>query len=584
MRLVIHMPLWGRLDIARLVLENLAAVRAEVAPAIDLRIACSVSEDGAHELAWELADIALPWPNLPLGAKCNRLLLECRELDPDAVMILGSDDLVDAFLVSAWAGAIRGGYDYVGLTDFFVLDLEADRLAHFKGYETEFGKGRSIGAGRCFSRSLLDRMGWVLWRPDLDRNLDSSTDRLIESVSGDNPPQTRFFRMADAGRLVDIKDGSGLWSFWKICPDGGHAGGAAMVRLWFPTCSALRPHPRPTRTAIKNAGLAMLVRGDATDSLGACLASSRHYFDEAVACVDTRHGDDAIPILREYGVSVDRHPFEMWTDRCPHFANMRMRAFSLLKSPWGFWIDSDEVLETGKDLAAHVALADEKDLDAVGLQFTAYERGEVTDNSPQVRGIRLDRVRMKFPVHNMPCRLDGSPIQSRIDCVHTRFRTDYAGTAEDRYARSGPALEKLWHHGDGGDRIDEQSHAAYFLARHSFTVEKFPESIEWARKLLDLQPDHAGYADIHRLLVQALWQERGFTPALSACLVALRKWSGNMDLWHQLMAMAGFGWVNAAGEPRGDLLGWSKTREHLGQAEAAFQVLGLPLKMGEDAK
>ena len=154
MRLAIHFPMHGRLDLAEIVLRQLDRVRDAVKPAIDLRIVASVSELEAYSLADAYADDSIEWPNAPVGRKHNRLLLECRACEPDAVMHVGSDDLVHEDLVRRWAQLVGEGEEYVGLIDMFFWDLPWDRFAHFTGYPPP-RIGEPLGACRCWSRALL---------------------------------------------------------------------------------------------------------------------------------------------------------------------------------------------------------------------------------------------------------------------------------------------------------------------------------------------------------------------------------------------------------------------------------------------
>jgi len=325
--------------------------------------------------------------------------------------------------------------------------------------------------------------------------------------------------------------------------------------------------------------LTMIVKGSASTSLRRALTSCRHLFDDAVALVDMRHGDQALAVLKEFDVRADTTPFEMYTEDCIHFAKARNRSFEATEADWCFWIDADEIMECGDDLRAYVNAAHAEGWQSVAVQFKTYCGAHAGDMTPQIRAARRSDFRMKFPVHNMPIG-----IKSRITCALTTLRTDYAGQIADRMKRSVPALRKLFREGDGGDRKDEQAHAAYFLARMHLAAHEYAEAARWAREVVAIEPDHEGYADIHRNLVQATFMTDGFGPAWKLCINALERHPGMMDLWHQLMSMAFFAWVNAADNPKNEIFGWAQTRAHLGNAEHVAGLMAFPLKVTLEEK
>lgn len=115
--------------------------------------------------------------------------------------------------------------------------------------------------------------------------------------------------------------------------------------------------PKPARAPI---GVALMAK-DAEQTLGACLDSLRPFVGQIVVGVDTLTTDKTAKVAKKHGADV---VFDLavsdWHE-CPdhgrvlaqHFARARMATFARLDKaiPWWMWIDSDDVLKGGENLA-----------------------------------------------------------------------------------------------------------------------------------------------------------------------------------------------------------------------------------------
>ena len=327
-------------------------------------------------------------------------------------------------------------------------------------------------------------------------------------------------------------------------------------------------------------GLAMLVKGNARSTLRRCLDSVRDLVDEAVACVDLRHGDAALGVLDEFHVDTDLTPFKLWTPKCPHFGEMRNRSIDLLHrrdTDWWFYIDADEEMVDSSDFRSRIEWAHEHDMDAVGVNFDTHHGDRLIDSTPQLRVGRVGRVTFEMPIHNAPIGF-----KNRADCVHSKIRTDYSGTIEDRAPRWFPALHKLWRVGDGGDRHKERRHAAYYLARSYSARQDLRRSQKWARKTLALEPDNPGFGDMWRILCQATFALDGWKAANDVFEEGIQKHPGNADLWHQKVALDVFAWVHTCGNADGIGYGWATSRTLLDGVPEAVKAICLPLRVGDE--
>lgn len=123
------------------------------------------SEEDKRAIAARQNTHAFIWANQPLGAKWQHAVDQARKLEPDLLLITGSDDVLIAdeeVLIAA-----MGDHDFVGLNSFHIYDGNQ----HHKCRYIKPGH-IPIGGGRVYGRSLLEKMRWNLFDPMLSRKLD----------------------------------------------------------------------------------------------------------------------------------------------------------------------------------------------------------------------------------------------------------------------------------------------------------------------------------------------------------------------------------------------------------------------------
>ena len=112
-------------------------------------------------------------PNDPLSEKWQKGLVTIKQVNPDAVMIVGSDDLVTPKYIEACKYLISKGADLVYLPGCYFYCTKTKRMF--------WGWAERLGLGRCVSRSLLNRLDWKLWPDGLNSGLDGAMwDRINE--------------------------------------------------------------------------------------------------------------------------------------------------------------------------------------------------------------------------------------------------------------------------------------------------------------------------------------------------------------------------------------------------------------------
>lgn len=144
-------------------------------------------------------------PNQPLGDKWQSGVDYIKDnVECDAVLMLGSDDLIEGS--DNYIKYLEDGYEFIGLGDVFIKDTLTGRVKHWQGY-TNKRKGESAGAGRCFSRSLLDKLDWKLWE-GLTKGLDGHLSIRLSKLN------YKSINVASSEiKLTDLKDENSLTPF-----------------------------------------------------------------------------------------------------------------------------------------------------------------------------------------------------------------------------------------------------------------------------------------------------------------------------------------------------------------------------------
>lgn len=183
MQMAMHVTLWKRHKLARLVLEHLGRVKAQLArDNIDCIIIAVVSPDEDPESVpiAALADHVVEAPNHPLGEKANAGSRLALALDVDGLMTVGSDDFVGVEWVR-WAakalmmGAVAAtlpGCCYL-LPRSLPLYIAGSAHAGSDDWAKDNGAPAQVGAGRAYGREMLDATAGDLWPASNNSGLDT---------------------------------------------------------------------------------------------------------------------------------------------------------------------------------------------------------------------------------------------------------------------------------------------------------------------------------------------------------------------------------------------------------------------------
>ncbi len=159
-----------------------------------------------REVAEATGSVFVSHPNEPLGTKWQAGVLKARELDADAVLIMGTDDWISDNWCGRMIREIEGGADLAGPGNLFLLHigLSLRKLVRLHPHEFSAGKIQPFGVGRMYSRRFLDSIRWQLY-PDWNVGLDGAT--FIRTV--ENGGRITILE-DDALVAMDIKS-----SFWR---------------------------------------------------------------------------------------------------------------------------------------------------------------------------------------------------------------------------------------------------------------------------------------------------------------------------------------------------------------------------------
>lgn len=200
-RIGIVTALWQRHALASVVLAYYASLDID-----DLEfVLVAVGSEGeasrtlAESSGWEYVEA----PNDPLSDKWNAGIGQLRGR-VDAVLIVGSDDILVAPAIRYLVAEMANGADAVNLDDLYFYVLATNDLY--------YGERINPGASMLLRASLLDRLDWKAWPIGIDRRLDGHLQNRIHTAG--RPCKYRSIsNCREKGLvLVDIKTNVNMWS------------------------------------------------------------------------------------------------------------------------------------------------------------------------------------------------------------------------------------------------------------------------------------------------------------------------------------------------------------------------------------
>lgn len=181
-KIVLYTCVWQRPELTKIVLSYYSEIKAKLSGKIDLHLLAVGSEgEKSRQLCESCGFDYLEYPNSPLSLKWEYGLNQCANYDLDAVIIVGSDDLISQNLIEFYDCKLREGLVCMGLKTAYFFDTVSKQLFLWKGYDRlknvkRFGE--TVGLGRCLSRILLDKLNFNVWK---NIKIDSALDRVMST-------------------------------------------------------------------------------------------------------------------------------------------------------------------------------------------------------------------------------------------------------------------------------------------------------------------------------------------------------------------------------------------------------------------
>lgn len=205
MKLAIATAFHFRPEVSKLFLLGIDRLRK--VEGIEVRLFAAITKgDKANAALLDSAEVTYTvHDNRDLGAKFNLAFSLSRPWKPDAVMVLGSDDLVSDQYIREVENLIGEGWHYIlpGSTSFhYVKDRSSVKVS-----DPVIDRVLKFGAGRTWSAVLLDTIGWKPWP-------ERGMRRSLATASHNNTTNTwsQYFIMDDdRHHVLDVKAGTNIW-------------------------------------------------------------------------------------------------------------------------------------------------------------------------------------------------------------------------------------------------------------------------------------------------------------------------------------------------------------------------------------
>lgn len=211
-KLVILTCIWRRPEITALFLTELKALQKMATPFHLIPVVVGSEMDSSRHLAMRYGFQYVHHANKPLGAKWNAGLHYCMDVEFDYLMVLGSDDLVNLAMLRVIDQQIRAGHQYIGVTDFYALNMRDMRLQYWGGY-LNHRKGEAVGSCRVMSRNILETAGWKVWSMKKNKGLDGSMTKRFAKLK----IQCHTISCLNSGgRLMAVKSRQAMSSYHKL--------------------------------------------------------------------------------------------------------------------------------------------------------------------------------------------------------------------------------------------------------------------------------------------------------------------------------------------------------------------------------
>jgi len=214
MTITILTAIWHRHEIFKLFARGVEELQAAF-PGHKFRVVVAGSEQHkSHNLVASYGFDYIEIANSPLSKKMQSTADFASRLDHDYFLCMGSDDIISPKLMEVYLEQMRLGVDYIGCLDWYFYNMADGRSSYWGGYREAYRVGKLCGAGRALSKSLLNKLNYLIWDSH-DDLLDTSMQYKLNSLKIQNDPFTEHsILLKDHGLFaLDIKSEQNMTPF-----------------------------------------------------------------------------------------------------------------------------------------------------------------------------------------------------------------------------------------------------------------------------------------------------------------------------------------------------------------------------------
>jgi hypothetical protein len=198
MKLIAYAPVYGRHEAVKLFARSLTAngIQGFVV----------ISNEVDRQFCQSIGLYTHEEQNSPLSAKIQNGLEWLKTFEWDAVVMLGSDDVVEGYdkIIE-----LLKEYECVAFGDCHYHDLNTKEDGYWPGYTHAHRYNEPAGAGRFLTRELMERMDWNLWTGATGGSLDFDQWKRIQAAT----EKIKIVFTEDGVKLTDYKDSDSLTPF-----------------------------------------------------------------------------------------------------------------------------------------------------------------------------------------------------------------------------------------------------------------------------------------------------------------------------------------------------------------------------------
>ena len=163
----------------------------------DIVVVGSCSDDREHVRRSGVSASYFSYPNRPLSDKWQFAVSQTRELDPDGVLICGSDDMVIGSWTECACDYLSRDYDLIGMRNWIIAYREGNEVVLASlSYQR---RKDPIGAGRVISRRLLEKCDWEIYPGGKDAVLDKASYKMMKKAG------CRMMVVPDMENIISVK-------------------------------------------------------------------------------------------------------------------------------------------------------------------------------------------------------------------------------------------------------------------------------------------------------------------------------------------------------------------------------------------